>query len=191
MPRSGRPARHSRRWPSTWAPTRAATWSRSCHRNWARGCTRSARRRASTSTSSSGGSPNASRPTRNRRHVGTVRSETPDSEELAEAQRATEAVLETLAERIAPGDVEDLIARLPIPMHAALKRGMAQADDVSRRMPADEFVARVARRAGIDVEQARGYAHAVLSTLRELVPEEFFDVTVQLPDEYWVRLEID
>jgi len=128
---------------------------------------------------------------RNRRHVGTVRSETPDSEELAEAQRATEALLDTLAERIAPGDVEDLIARLPIPMHAALKRGMAQADDVSRRMPAEEFVARVARRAGIDVEQARGYAHAVLSTLRELVPEEFFDVTVQLPDEYWVRLEID
>jgi uncharacterized protein (DUF2267 family) len=43
----------------------------------------------------------------------------------------------------------------------------------------------VARRTGAPAEDACEYTRAVLATLRESVTaEEFFDLTVQLPDEY-------
>src|SRR5512132_1381770 len=45
------------------------------------------------------------------------------TEDLDAARRATGAVLETLAERIAGGEVRDLIARLPIELHGPLQRG--------------------------------------------------------------------
>jgi uncharacterized protein (DUF2267 family) len=48
------------------------------------------------------------------------------------ARRATEAVLETLAERIADGEVDDLIGRLPLPLHDALKRGKARSPGAAR-----------------------------------------------------------
>lgn len=62
------------------------------------------------------------------------------------AQRALDAVLETLAERIAPGEVDDLIARLPVELHPALKRGKAGNPGRARHTPLDEFLALVARR---------------------------------------------
>jgi uncharacterized protein (DUF2267 family) len=40
-----------------------------------------------------------------------------------EADRATDAVLETLAERIVGGEVEDLLEHLPVELHPPLKRG--------------------------------------------------------------------
>src|SRR5437588_773574 len=46
--------------------------------------------------------------------------------DVAGAARATVAVLETLAERIAGGDVHDLISRMPAQLHGPLKRGEAQ-----------------------------------------------------------------
>jgi uncharacterized protein (DUF2267 family) len=101
------------------------------------------------------------------------------------ARRATEAVLETLAERIADGEVDDLIGRLPVPLHGALKRGRARSPGAAR-MPMERFLERVAGREGVPPETARGHARAVLSTLREAVGEEFYDVTVQLPPEYAV-----
>ncbi|MGH2815764.1 MAG: DUF2267 domain-containing protein, partial [Actinomycetota bacterium] len=54
------------------------------------------------------------------------------------------------------------------------------------RMSLERFVERVAGREGVPPETARGHARAVLSTLREAVGEEFYDVTVQLPPEYAV-----
>jgi uncharacterized protein (DUF2267 family) len=43
----------------------------------------------------------------------------------------------------------------------------------------------VARRTGAPTDEAREYARAVLATLREsITAEEFFDLTVELPDEY-------
>jgi uncharacterized protein (DUF2267 family) len=101
------------------------------------------------------------------------------------AHRATEAVLETLAERIAAGEVYDLMSQLPIPLHAALKRGRARADTRTGRMPVDEFILRTAERAKVPVAAARRYARAVFTTLRETVRGEFFDITNQLPNEYW------
>jgi uncharacterized protein (DUF2267 family) len=101
-----------------------------------------------------------------------------------EARTAAEAVLQTLAERIAAGEVTDLTTRLPVGVHGALKRGLAGADEATRRMPPDEFLRRVAERAGVSEERARQYTRAVLATVREATREDFYDVAVQLPDPY-------
>jgi uncharacterized protein (DUF2267 family) len=101
------------------------------------------------------------------------------------ARRATNAVLETLAERIAGGEVDDLVARTPPALHEPLKRGKEHSDDRARRMGVEDFIARVASREGASPIAAYEHAQAVFPTLREAVSdEEFFDVTVQLPDEY-------
>jgi uncharacterized protein (DUF2267 family) len=102
------------------------------------------------------------------------------------AWRVTEAVLETLAERIAGGEVEDLVARLDVQLHAPLRRGNARIGGKATRMSLDEFAERVAQRAGTDpLLEARDHIRAVLMTLREAVgDEEFIDVTVQLPQEF-------
>jgi uncharacterized protein (DUF2267 family) len=92
-------------------------------------------------------------------------------------------VLETLAERIAPGDSDDLATRLPVALHPPLHRGR-DADDVSRRMGPEEFVVRVARRAGMPLGEAVPRIPAVFAVLRRIVGDEFFDITVQLPDDY-------
>jgi uncharacterized protein (DUF2267 family) len=105
------------------------------------------------------------------------------------AERATDAVLETLAERIAGGEVEDLIARLPPRLHPPLKQGLERSGDKAQRMSLDQFVDRVAGREGVDPNDAREHVRAVLVTLREAVgEEEFRDITVQLPDEYEAAL---
>jgi uncharacterized protein (DUF2267 family) len=106
------------------------------------------------------------------------------------ARRVAEAVLETLAERIAAGEVDDLLSRLPVALHAPLKRGRDHAGPASRRMHSDEFLAHVARRAQVTPDQAREYTRAVFAALREVVLDpEFFDVTVQLPADYGTLLE--
>jgi uncharacterized protein (DUF2267 family) len=107
------------------------------------------------------------------------------------ALRATEAVLAAIAERIAPGEVDDLISLLPVPLHAALKRGKTANPGTALHTPLDRFLGRVAELEGSSPEQARDHANAVFLTLREaLGNEEFFDVTVQFPPEYavlWTR----
>jgi uncharacterized protein (DUF2267 family) len=101
------------------------------------------------------------------------------------ARRATDAVLETLAERIAGGEVDDLVSRLPTQLHVPLKLGREQGGEEAMRMPFEEFLRRVAEREGASPEEAREHARAVFVTLREAVgDDEFFDVTAELPDEY-------
>lgn len=101
------------------------------------------------------------------------------------ARRATAAVLETLAERIAGGEVDDLVARLDVPLHEPLRRGNADSGGVARRMTFEAFVQRIAEREDVPAPHAVAHARAVVMTLREAVgDDEFFDVTVQLPDEY-------
>jgi uncharacterized protein (DUF2267 family) len=82
--------------------------------------------------------------------------------------------------------VDDLIRRLPFPLHQPLKRGKARNPGTAQRMSLEEFLGRVAEREGVTPDQARAHARAVLTTLRDAVEEEFFDVTVQLPPEYGV-----
>jgi uncharacterized protein (DUF2267 family) len=107
------------------------------------------------------------------------------------AQQVTEAVLETLAERIAAGQVEDLIAQLDPLLHPPLRRGVSRAAQGARRMPLEEFLRRVAVREGAGAGEAdlftevARHARAVFATLAEAVtPKEWFDVMVELPEEY-------
>jgi len=100
------------------------------------------------------------------------------------ARRATDAVLETLAERIAGGEVPDLMARLPIKLHGPLQRGILRSGGRAQRMSAEHFMQRIAEREGVTPAVAAQHARAVLTTLREAVgDDEFFDVTVQLPPD--------
>jgi uncharacterized protein (DUF2267 family) len=102
------------------------------------------------------------------------------------ARRLTEAVLTTIAERVAPGEVDDLRGQLPIELQAALDRGLASNPGRATRMPADRFVARVADHApGVTPTQARTHARALFDVLRETITDtEFYDLTAQLPDVY-------
>ena len=102
-----------------------------------------------------------------------------------EARRASAAVLETLAMRIAGGEVDDLRVRLPVEFHPALDRGKELSGGKATRMSLDDFVRRVAEQEGISPERALEHVSAVLRTVREAVGEqEFLDVTSQLPAEY-------
>lgn len=106
-----------------------------------------------------------------------------------DARRAAEAVLETLAERIAGGEVQDLMVLLPDELHPALDRGVAASGGKATRMSLEDFVDRVAEREGVDHDRAHDTTRAVFTTLREALPDkEFRDIDSQLPAEYDVLL---
>ncbi len=101
------------------------------------------------------------------------------------ADRAIDAVLETLAERIAGGEVEDLIERLPIELHAPLRRGLVSVRGQPKPMRLDQFIHAVADREGVDIIDAALHTRAVFLALRDLVgEEEVRDITDQLPSDY-------
>jgi uncharacterized protein (DUF2267 family) len=102
-----------------------------------------------------------------------------------DARRAVSAVLETLAERIAGGEVDDLMRELPPDLHPPLRTGKALSGGKATRMRLETFLERVAEREGVTVDAARDHARAVFATLREVISaEEFLDITAQLPEEY-------
>jgi uncharacterized protein (DUF2267 family) len=102
-----------------------------------------------------------------------------------DALRATEAVLEALADRISGGEVDDLAARLPAALQPPLERGKVQSNGAARPLSLDEFLRGSAEREGVTPEEAKEHARAVFATLREAVGEkEFSDVTAQLPKDY-------
>jgi uncharacterized protein (DUF2267 family) len=101
------------------------------------------------------------------------------------AWQATNAVLETLAERISGGEVDDLESELAPEFHAALERGKAQSHGAARKLSLQQFVRGIAEREGVTPEVAHIHARAVFATLREAIgAKEFSDVAAQLPDEY-------
>jgi uncharacterized protein (DUF2267 family) len=105
-----------------------------------------------------------------------------------DARRATDAVLETLAERLAGGDIDDLIQQLPVQLHGPLRRIRSEAPE-ARRMSLDEFLRQVAEHEGVSRDEAWEHARAVLTTLRETVADkEFFDLNAQLPADFWALL---
>jgi uncharacterized protein (DUF2267 family) len=105
--------------------------------------------------------------------------------EIAEAKRAGEAVLETLAERIAGGETDDLAEQLPEELRPSLERGRQRSGGKAQRMSLDEFIARVAEREGVSWEQALEHARAVFATLREtLSDKELSDLLSELPRGY-------
>jgi len=102
-----------------------------------------------------------------------------------EAERAADAVLETLAERLAAGEVEDLQAALPDPLREPLERGKAHVHGRPRRMSLDEFVDRVAQKQDISFDAAFEHTRAVFATLAEaLPPRELRDILDELPRVY-------
>jgi uncharacterized protein (DUF2267 family) len=103
----------------------------------------------------------------------------------AAARRVAEAVLETLAERISGGEVDDLEARLPLELRPALERGRERSGGRPAKLSLDRFLERVGKRLGIAPLQARPYVEAVFVALRETLPrDEFLDVTAELPNEF-------
>jgi uncharacterized protein (DUF2267 family) len=101
-----------------------------------------------------------------------------------QARRAAEAALETLAVRISAGEVEDFLADLPRDLQPAIERGLAESRSATV-MTADEFVARVAQREGVSLEEAEQHVRAVFHVLREvLTGKEFSDVAAQLSRDY-------
>lgn len=105
--------------------------------------------------------------------------------DLDGARRAAEVVLEVLAQRIAGGEVEDLIHHLPRELHPPLQRGMERSGGKGTRMKLDEFLEKVAELEGISPLAARDHARAVFLALRAAVGDrEFFDVLSELPLDY-------
>jgi uncharacterized protein (DUF2267 family) len=101
------------------------------------------------------------------------------------AWRATEATLRTLAERIAGGEVDDLILHTPPELHEALKDGKAATSGRPLPLRFEHFAQRIAGRQGVPPDEAIRRARAVLGVLRQAIgDEEFFDVVVQLPEDY-------
>ena len=96
-----------------------------------------------------------------------------------EAERAACATVQTLAERLTTGEMDDIAEGLP----DELRRCIDGAG------PFEAFLALVADREGVDRGQATEHARAVLDILREVTgEEEFHDTTAQLPGEYRVLL---
>jgi uncharacterized protein (DUF2267 family) len=103
----------------------------------------------------------------------------------AAAERAAQAVLTTLAERIAGGQVDDLIATVPPVLRPALERGKTLGGGKAHRMSLDEFIGRIAEREDVTWEDALEHARAVFATLREAVPDkEWSDLLAELPRGY-------
>jgi uncharacterized protein (DUF2267 family) len=97
-----------------------------------------------------------------------------------DAQRATLAVLETLAHRLAGGEPKDLASQLPAELACALK-----IERETDPFGLDVFYEQVAEREGVSLEQAEAHARAVVSVLMEAVSQgEIGDVRAQLPGDY-------
>jgi putative intracellular protease/amidase/uncharacterized protein (DUF2267 family) len=100
------------------------------------------------------------------------------------AERATEATLRTLGERISEGEAKDLARHLP----DSLAGLIVQPGD-AQGFPADEFFRRVAEREGTDPETAERHAAAVVAALaRREGRKELHDMISQLPRELRDRL---
>ena len=104
------------------------------------------------------------------------------------AKRATEAVLETLGERLANGEVEDLAHELAPELKNALERGNALTRGKAVALSVEEFVNRVAERERVKPSEARDHIAAVFASLREAISEkELEDMVAELPQSYSAR----
>jgi uncharacterized protein (DUF2267 family) len=113
-----------------------------------------------------------------REFVETVRDEACISDD--EAERAACATLHVIAERITPGEAEDLAEKLPGELKACL-----DAAGVPEPFHLDEFLRRVAERLELDRSAAERDARGVFAALWHTVgPKEFADLRAQLPKDF-------
>jgi uncharacterized protein (DUF2267 family) len=96
-----------------------------------------------------------------------------------EAERATRATLETLAERLVGGEAHDLASQLPPELARSLQSPDA---GIGAKLTLEEFFALVSEREGVELEEATLHARVVIGVLTEAVSMgEIKDVRVQLP----------
>ncbi len=99
-----------------------------------------------------------------------------------DAERATRATLETLAERISQGAAENLAAQLPREIGEHLRR---RSEPAAERLSLDEFFTRVCEREGVDRPEAVFHARVVLEVVDQATSGSLLDkVRHQLPDEF-------
>ncbi|MEU8257261.1 DUF2267 domain-containing protein [Micromonospora inaquosa] len=97
---------------------------------------------------------------------------------LEQARPLTEAVLRTLTERISGGEAAAMAPHLADELSPLL----VKATEPAETFDYDEFLRRVADRAGIDRPAAERGARAVLQTMHRVVGHrEFEDALAQLP----------
>jgi uncharacterized protein (DUF2267 family) len=98
-----------------------------------------------------------------------------------EAERAIEATLGTLAERITGGEARDIASFLP----KEIRRFLTDTPEEAERFGLGEFYRRVAEREGVDRRTAAAHARAVFVALGVAVaPGELRDMAAQLPVEF-------
>ncbi|MER7405994.1 DUF2267 domain-containing protein [Streptomyces sp. NPDC000070] len=101
-----------------------------------------------------------------------------------EATKVTEAVLSVLAQRISPGEVDDLASQLPGPLGQTLTAAKPRQ---AESFGIDEFYRRVAERIGARPRTAEWDAGAVLTALADAVSGgELNQILSQLPSGYAV-----
>jgi uncharacterized protein (DUF2267 family) len=113
-----------------------------------------------------------------------------DVESTEEAYTATDAVLQTLSDRIVQGEAEDIASQLPRGLGESLTSGPTEAQEFG----VSEFFERIELREGelgtVDDPDGEAHAEAVLEVLGEAVSGgELEDAREQLPTEIGSLLE--
>jgi uncharacterized protein (DUF2267 family) len=109
----------------------------------------------------------------------------------SEAQRATQATLETLAAYISPKERHDAASQLPKGIKTYLQQpflgpGKQPASSPDSNVSLDDFFHRISIREEVPLETAVEHARAVMSVLRDALSEgEFEDIREELPAELY------
>jgi uncharacterized protein (DUF2267 family) len=109
----------------------------------------------------------------------------------ARVTQAAKAVFAALWVTVGPEEFEDMRAQLPLDFYEFLDDAIALVTPPAKPpMPADEFIRRVAERAGIDPDQARRATEATLEVLAiRITAGEIEDIKPLLAPEFHAALE--
>jgi uncharacterized protein (DUF2267 family) len=107
------------------------------------------------------------------------------------AEAVSRATLETLTDRITAGQASRIAGQLPVELREHLhKTTTAIEAQIAEPFGLDEFVERVAARAGVDLTMADAGMQAVLNTIGDAVSkDELEDLVSQLPKEFWESIQ--
>ncbi len=106
-----------------------------------------------------------------------------------QAEAATQATFETLAERLKGNEVQHLAAQLPIELGNYL---LTMNEGKGESFSLDEFFNRVSQREGVSIVDADYHARVVLGLVAETVTMgEIEDVRAQLPPEFAHLFEVE
>ncbi|HZW03957.1 MAG TPA: DUF2267 domain-containing protein [Anaerolineaceae bacterium] len=101
-------------------------------------------------------------------------------EDDLQAERAVEATLSTMAERLRAREADQLAKQLPNELKPYLRQ-----QETHKNLAMEEFYNVVSQRESIGFPMARQHARAVMSVVRDRVPlDEIRGMLAQLPDEY-------